>query len=94
MDRVSFYGPSRQFNLDEAFTYHPPFGDQASRYEQIRNAGKEFARTVEALCPNSAERMLAVRKIQEGVMWANAGIAINEKPEFSDVDTTPTKGDG
>lgn len=88
------YGPSPHFNVDRAFVYHAPHGDQPERYQRLRAAFRATALAIENLCPVSAERTRALRKIQEAVMWANASIAINEKPEFSDVDTTPTKGDG
>lgn len=60
------------------FTYHSPSGDQPMRYELIRNFGKEFANALIVSCPNSRELSLALTKIEEAVMWANASIARNE----------------
>jgi len=58
------------------FTYHPPQSDeQVVQYQQIRNAGLEFAELVANTVPDSAERHIALNKIREAVMWANAGIA-------------------
>jgi hypothetical protein len=73
-------------NLDEIFTYHKPFGNQPNRYEEIRSQGKMLARIITAACPESAERTLAIRKVQEAVMWANVSIAINEKEDESPKD--------
>lgn len=64
--------------FDENFTYHAPFGDQTKRYEKIRAGARTFAELVNSLGPDSEEKTLAIRKIQEAVFWANASIAINE----------------
>jgi hypothetical protein len=69
-----------RYDLENIFTYHAPFGTQQERYVVLRNAGKTLAAVVLASCPPSAERTLALRKIEEAVMWANASIARNEKP--------------
>lgn len=74
--------PQRGFfdlNLLDLFTYKPPFGDQPQRYKKIRSSAKEFAQIILNNCPDSADKTIAIRKIQEAVMWANASIAINEK---------------
>jgi hypothetical protein len=66
---------SVQEKLDNWFSYHPPIDDQAERYAAIRAAGKTFAETIIALCPESADRTVAVRKIREAVYAGNASIA-------------------
>ncbi len=65
-------------DLDNKFTHHPPKNDQTGRYEEIRNQGKSFAKAIAEHCPNSREKSLAMTKIEEAVMWANASIARNE----------------
>jgi hypothetical protein len=64
--------------LENIFRYHPPKDDQPKRYETIRSLGHGFAEAIENLCPPSAERDEAIKKIREAVMWANASIACNE----------------
>ena len=64
--------------IENAFTYHAPFGSQPERYVAIRNKAKELAYLIRESCPASAERTLAMRKIEEAAMWANASIARNE----------------
>ena len=64
--------------LDIRFTYHPPKDDQQERYVDLRRLGHEFASLVAALCPASREKSLALTKIDEAVMWANASIARRE----------------
>ena len=67
-----------QERLDNNFTYHAPQGDQVERYSIIREEAKDFARTIMRLSPPSRERSLALTKLEEVMMWANAGIARNE----------------
>lgn len=69
---------AKQFDIDNIFTYHPPFGDQAERYVQIREAARYFATLIENLAPPSRERSVAFTELQSVVMWANASIANNE----------------
>jgi len=64
--------------LDIRFTYHPPKGDQAERYTDIRDVGYKFASLIVSFCPESREQSLALTKIEEAVMWANAAIARRE----------------
>jgi hypothetical protein len=66
------------YDIDNIFKYHPPSGDQQRRYVAIRGEAKTLAYWVLAHCPDSAERTLALRRIEEAVMWANASIARNE----------------
>lgn len=60
------------------FTYHPPKGTQAQRYEEIRGAAAQLSDMFLRECPPSRERSLAITKLEEAVMWANASIARNE----------------
>lgn len=69
------YGPE---TIDNNFKYHKPKDDQPERYNAIRFEAKAFARSVLKRCPNSRERSLALTKLEEAVMWANASIARNE----------------
>lgn len=61
--------------LVSRFTYHAPNEDQPKHYEEIRRMGLTLATVVCAACPESRERSLALTKIEEAVMWANAAIA-------------------
>lgn len=64
--------------LEKRFTYHAPKGDQAHRYETIRQEAKFFAERLEDLCPDSREKSLAFTNLEQAVMWANAAIARRE----------------
>lgn len=74
------YGVSPQMamQLDRGFTYHAPNESQVERYPLIREKAKELANLIVALSPPSREQSLAITKVEEAVMWANAGIARNE----------------
>jgi hypothetical protein len=65
-------------DLDHRFTHHPPKGDQAVRYGEIRAGAKQLAHTIDELAPDSREKSLAITHLEEAVMWANAAIARNE----------------
>lgn len=64
--------------IGNAFTYHAPKGNQSERYESLRAQAKELAFSFLHKCPDSRERSLALTKLEEAVMWANASIARNE----------------
>lgn len=63
--------------IDNNFSYHAPTGDQPERYEAIRSKVRECAHLVDELCPDSREKSLAMTKLEEASMWANASIARN-----------------
>ena len=64
--------------IEKAFTYYTPKGNQVERYTCIRDTGKQFANLIDELCLGSQEKALAITKLEECVMWANASIARNE----------------
>lgn len=64
--------------IEKRFTYHAPKPGQAERYVVLRDCAGEFAELLNAECPESREKSLALTKIEEAVMWANAAIARNE----------------
>ena len=64
--------------IETRFTYHKPQGDQPERYTRLRDQAKQLAVMVLHFTPESRERSLAIAKIEEAVMWANAGIARRE----------------
>jgi len=73
---MSTYGSP--MTIENNFTYHPPKNDQVKRYEEIRDHAKELALHIDNDCPDSREKSLAMTKLEEAVMWANAAIARNE----------------
>lgn len=63
---------------NQVFMYHPPREDQIGRYERIRKEGKSLANVLLQFCPVSDDRDVALQKLRECIMWANASIACNE----------------
>ena len=70
--------PDISQDLSRRFTYHPPKGNQAERYSFIRDRALSLALILDHECPASREKSLALTKLEEAVMWANASIARNE----------------
>lgn len=60
------------------FQYHPPKADQPERYTRLRDGGRNVAEMILDFCPDSREKSLALTKLEEALMWANASIARNE----------------
>lgn len=73
------------------FTYHSPSVTQVPRYNQIRQSTRRLALIVNQLCPDSREKSVAMTKLEEFVMWANASIARNESASY--LEDSPSVGD-
>lgn len=65
-------------DIENLFSYHPPQGDQAERYEALREQGRQLAEKILELTPASADQSAAIRKVREAIMTANAAIACGE----------------
>ena len=63
--------------IENNFKYHSPKEGQPEKYTQLREKAKELAYLIEELAPQSREKSLAITKLEESVMWANASIARN-----------------
>jgi len=61
--------------LEARFTYHPPNEEQRVVFVEIRERAIEFATFIDQACPESREQSLAMTKLEECVMWANAGVS-------------------
>ena len=68
-----------RYAVDKNFTYHKPTEDQIVQYEKIRFEAKILALILLNECPDSREKSVALTKLEETVMWANASIARNSK---------------
>jgi len=62
-------------DLITRFTYHPLQEGQPDLYQKLRDCARNFAFLIEECCPDSREKSLAITKLEEVVMWANASIA-------------------
>lgn len=82
--RVAPIHPEQMKDLENRFISHAPFGDLPIRYEAIRSSLFQNAKLLLALVPKSAEQTTAVRKLEEAMFWANAGIARHTKEPTED----------
>lgn len=76
--------PEQTERIETNFTYHAPHGTQTARYQNIRDHAKMLAHLICQTTPQSREQSLALTKLEEVSMWANAAIARNEKPSEED----------
>ncbi|MCA0268773.1 MAG: hypothetical protein LCH53_06095 [Bacteroidetes bacterium] len=65
--------------IRRAFTYHPPTENQVLRFQTLREDAADFARVLDIVCPEGREKALALTKLEEVVMWANAAVAREDK---------------
>lgn len=68
----------RSEEIERNFTYHAPKDGQPERYRMIRAKAKELAELLNAECPDSREKSLAMTQLEQSVFWANAAISRNE----------------
>ena len=69
-----------QSEINNWFSYHAPTPEQLIAYEDIRQAAKIYAETVNKHVPDSADKTAAMRKIRESVMASNLAVACYQRP--------------
>lgn len=62
-------------SIDDRFTYHPPTEERAVKHIMIREHGKALAQYLDENVPDGYEKERAIQRVEEAVMWANAGLA-------------------
>lgn len=77
---VRMYTPSERVKnqIEKSFVYHPVKEGQQERYVKIRDTARDLAYVIVGNSPESREQSLALTKLEEAVMHANAAIARNE----------------
>ncbi len=65
-------------DLENRFQYHAPNQDRAVKHELVREDCLDLAERLNQTCPDSEEKNIAIRKLEEVMFWANASIARNE----------------
>lgn len=66
-------------DLDDIFSYHTPDEKQIAKYQTIRSTAKLLAQVILDNTPGCPDQTVAIRKLRECVMVANAAIALNGK---------------
>ena len=61
--------------MDYNLTNHRPSATGIEKIERQRNFAKQFAYAVIDNAPDSPEKTMALRKIEEALFWANAAVA-------------------
>lgn len=86
MSRPYWIDPQESKELETRFSYHSPIGDQPERYVRIRNEARNLADLICSKTPKCREQSIALTKLEEVVMWANAAIARRESKDETDSD--------
>lgn len=71
--------PVTSEHIENWFTYHAPTPGQLEHYTAIRDGAKVLANVIREHTPESADQTVAIRKLRECVMIANAAIACGGK---------------
>lgn len=62
-------------DLNNRFSYHAPDPKAVDAHVTIRKSCYDLALIITTQVPDCRERSLAITKLEEVMMWANAGIA-------------------
>lgn len=63
-------------NIDRDYDHHAPRNEEdISLHEQVRAAMKSHAAFLDTLVPDGREKAVMHTKLEEAMMWANAGVA-------------------
>jgi len=63
-------------DIQHRFAYHAPKDEETKdAHALIRQRCGELAITINTLCTDDREKSLAITKLEEAMMWANASIA-------------------
>ena len=63
--------------IDDPMRYIDTPANLVYKHKQVEEAISRAYNALLSVCPRSAERTLAVRKLQEARMWANAAIVFD-----------------
>jgi hypothetical protein len=66
-------------NIEKNFTYQRPTDDMVPKFTVLREKAKELAILIDENCIDCREKSLAITKVEEAIMWINAGIVRNKK---------------
>lgn len=62
-------------DLENRIKYHKPNDEAITYISAMRSYALTWAKAVRLMVPEGREQALALTKIEEALMWANAGIA-------------------
>lgn len=67
-----------QSRIERDFNYHTPSATAITDMQALRDSARLLAHQINFLVPEGREKALSLTKLEEVVMWANAGIARNQ----------------
>lgn len=67
--------------IDNRFSFHAGTKESIPNHERVRELCRTLAHELDELVPVGRERSLALTALQECMMWANAGIALEQSAE-------------
>jgi hypothetical protein len=67
-------------DLEHRFNFHPATHAKGELHAQVRGSILNVALYINAVVPDGREKALAITKLEEAMMWANAAIARNDLP--------------
>lgn len=63
--------------INDIFTHHPPKDESViEKHEEVRLLLKHAALSLDSIVPDSPEKTLAIRNLQQAMMYSNAAIGI------------------
>jgi hypothetical protein len=67
-----------QGNMDKTFAYHKPTVESLSKITNLRVAYSNLKAIIEATCPPSRERAVALTELETSAMWAIKSVVHND----------------
>ncbi len=76
--------------IDNDFSFHPATAAKEPKHDRIRRMCRSLAHELAIEVPEGREQSLMLTKLEEAMMWANAGIAREMVNQDSFAAMTPT----
>lgn len=64
--------------IDKPFAYHKPSPEGLNKINELRLAYSEMMRVIEANCPNSRQKSVAITELETSAMWAIKAVVFND----------------
>jgi hypothetical protein len=64
--------------IDKAFAYHRPSQEGLESITRLRAEFTDLARTIEAVCPKSRQKAVALTELETAAMWAIKSVVSND----------------
>lgn len=64
--------------IDKPFAYHKPSDDGLAKITSLREAFSRVKAAIEAHCPESRQRAVAITELETAAMWAIKAVVFND----------------